>query len=86
MTLTDSQIESCIDGHSDVNLIRKIMAESMDENELDCDIFARKFADTIKAFISEDENTDEYWEAYNVNYEWGYNIAEQINYLIDSSD
>ena len=81
--LTDDEIEECIDGSSDVDMVREIMImedvwdeDSTHVNEKN---FATRFAYAIAGFIDANEDTTEYDEAWDNNYEWALSIAENIN-------
>lgn len=81
--LTDEEIENCVDGSSSVSLIREICERCLNGDGTVCDEdFAQEFAEAIQGFISEDEGTDEYDEAWENNYEWGASIADSINRLL----
>lgn len=78
--LSDYEIEDCIDGSSDVNLIRKIAIEwTMSDGFIDTDEFGHEFAMSISGFIDADEGTEVYDEAWSNNVEWGETIAENLN-------
>ena len=82
--LDDEEIESCIDGSSDIRMIREIIDLSQLDNLLDIEDFADMFAYAIRGFIevSAEEDEDAYDEAYMNNWEWGTSIAENINLLL----
>lgn len=82
LELTDEELESCIDGSTDLSLIRKILKYKtvIDlEGWIDPEAFADFFAHSLEGFISADEDTDEWTEANEVNWTWGYDIADNIN-------
>ena len=84
--LTDEEIEECIEGSSDVSMIREIisMEDVYDEDSthLHEENFATRFAYAIEGFIDADEDTPEWDKAWDNNYDWGLNIAENINELL----
>ena len=82
--LSDEEIEDCIDGSSDVRMLREIIEMTQLENLLDEKDFADHFADRIRGFIDADISSDEYLVAYENNYNWGFSIAENINSLLVS--
>jgi len=84
--LSDDQIESCLDGSSDVEMVRNILidAHNKDLNVVDEMDFSFEFADAIKGFIDAEEGTDEWEEAYDNNCEWGGSIAQNVNELIEA--
>lgn len=85
--LTDEEIEECIDGSSNVDMIREIMTmedvyDEEDSTHLNEENFATRFAYAIEGFIDADQGTPEFDEAWNNNYEWALSIAENINDLL----
>lgn len=82
--LDDEEIESCINGSSDVRMIREIIEVSQLDNLLDIEDFADMFAYRIRGFIDVtfEEDEEAYDEAYMNNWEWGTSIAENINLLL----
>lgn len=84
--LSDDQIESCLDGSSDVEMVRNLLNEAYnkDLNLVDEMDFSCEFAEAIKGFIDAEEGTDEWDEAYDTNCEWGGSIAQNVNELIET--
>ena len=85
--LTDEEIEECIDGSSNVDMIREIMTmedvyDEEDSTHLHEENFATRFAYAIEGFIDADQGTPEFDEAWDNNYEWALSIAENINDLL----
>ena len=82
--LSDEEIENCIDGSSDLRMIREIIEVSQLDNLLDIEDFADMFAYKIRGFIDVtfEEDEEAYDEAYMNNWEWGTSIAENINLLL----
>ena len=82
--LSDEEIENCIDGSSDLRMIREIIEVSQLDNLLDVEDFADMFAYQIRGFIDVtfEEDEEAYDEAYMNNWEWGTAIAENINKLL----
>lgn len=82
--LSDEEIENCIDGSSDLRMIREIIEVSQLDNLLDIEDFADMFAYRIRGFIDVtfEEDEEAYDEAYMNNWEWGTSIAENINLLL----
>ena len=78
--ISDEELEECIEGCSDLSLIRQIIKLSQLENLLDEEGFADIFAFELRGFINED--SEEYDTAYEKNYDWGYQIASNINELL----
>ena len=89
--LTDEEIEECIEGSSNVDMIREIMTmedvyDEEDSTHLHEENFATRFAYAIEGFIDADQGTPEYDEAWDNNYEWALNIAENINDLLTEGE
>lgn len=85
--LSDDELEECFDGSSSVDLVREIFTKAnviTEDGYVDVDNFAQWFAYGIEGFIDADEDTDEWQEAWDNNYEWGQGIAENINYALDA--
>ena len=86
--LTDEDIEECIDGSSDVRMIREIMTmedvyEQEDSTHIHEENFATRFAYAIEGFIDADPETEEWSEAWDNNYQWALTIAENINDMLE---
>jgi hypothetical protein len=82
-SLTDEEIEDCFDGSSNVDLVRSLLKDNLAPDGFIWVVdFASEFAYAIEGFIAADEGTDEWDEAWNVNCEWGEQIAENINNLL----
>ena len=88
--LTDEEIEECIDGSSDVRMIREIMTMEdvydEDSTHLNEANFATRFAYAIEGFINADEDTPEWQESWDNNYEWALTIAENINDMLTEDE
>ena len=82
-SLTDDEIESCIQGSSNVELIRKLLKlnQAPDGWIWSMD-FGHAFAETIEAFIDADPGTDEWDQAWQINCDWGEKIADNVNELL----
>lgn len=83
--LTDDELQSCIDGVFYIKTIREILSKHgvVDlEGWIDPEIFADWFAQSLEDMISELEDTPEWTEAFDNNWNWGYDIADNINSLI----
>ena len=86
--LDDEELEDCVDGSTDVTLLREILGKPhvVDEQGfVDPDEFANIFAYAIEGFISEEPDTDEWQEAWNNNWDWGFDIADNINSYISDN-
>ena len=83
--LTNEELISCIqaaDCITEPDLVRSILGKEYvmhDDGSVDEFEFAEQFAYAIQGFITEEEDTDEYDEAWNNNFEMGYALAESIN-------
>lgn len=80
--IDDEELLECVDGYTEVKLLRDAINYAQDENLLDEDLFADFFSKAIQGFIDEEEGTEAYLNACESNYAWGYNIAENINMFI----
>jgi hypothetical protein len=84
-SLTDEEIEQCIDGSSNVRMIRALLEQTVTKNGIihDAD-FADLFAEEIEGYIGVDQDEDpEGWqEAWTINNEWGERIADNVNVLL----
>ena len=80
--LDDEEIMDCVDGHTDIKLLRRAIEHAQDENLLDEDLFAEYFAVAIDGFIDEEAGTEAYLNAREANYIWGFYIAGSINSLL----
>jgi len=86
--LTDDELESCFDGSTSLSLVREILKKHgvVDlEGFIDPEIFADWFADAIIGFIGVEEDTPEWTEAFDNNWNWGYDIGDNINSLISDN-
>ena len=89
--LTDEEIEECIDGSSDVDMIREIITmedvyDDEDSTHLHEENFATRFAYAIEGFIDADADTPEWDKAWDNNYEWALSIAENINDMLSKDE
>jgi hypothetical protein len=80
--ISDEEIETCIDGSSSTVLIRSIINLTQVNNLVNEESFADVFAFELKEFIDADPASLDYMEANEVNWDWGYNIAQNINELL----
>lgn len=90
LTLTDEELEECFDGSSSVEMVREILAKPgvIDEDSelIDCESFAQWFAYGIEGYIDADEDTPEWQEAWDNNFNWGFDIADNINDYVQEED
>lgn len=78
--ITDSELEDCFDGCTDIEMVRRLIGECTDEQGwIDCLDFGDCFAQQIQGFIDADQGSEDYEEAWEANRQWGENIAENIN-------
>jgi len=83
--LTDEEIEDCINGSSNITMIRDILTKHgvVDlEGYIDPEVFADWFAQGIEGYIDAEEDSDEWTKANDVNWLWGYDIADNLNSYI----
>lgn len=86
--LTDDEIESCIEGSSNIKMIRDILTKHgvVDlEGYVDPEVFADWFAQGIEGYIDAKMNSDEWIESNDTNWNWGYDIGDNINSLISNN-
>ena len=87
-TLTDEELEGCVDGSTNIDMLRDILTKHgvVDEQGwIDPEIFADWFANGIEGYISAEPDTDEWQEAYDNNWNWGYDIGDNINSFISDN-
>ena len=80
--LSDEEIEECIDGSSNITLIRSIIELTQDNNTVNEESFADIFAFEIRGFIDAEFESEVWDECNDNNWEWGRCIAENINNLV----
>lgn len=83
--LTDDDIEGCVNGSSDIKMIRSILLIPGiidEEGFIRCNKFAEAFALKIEGFIGEDEESVQWQEVWDNNFCWGFDIAEDLNYVL----
>lgn len=86
--LTDEELESCFDGVTSVIMVREILNKHgvVDlEGFVDPEIFADWFAESLQDLTGTEEDTPEWTEAFDVNWNWGYDIGDNINALISDN-
>lgn len=87
-TLTDEELEDCVDGSTNIDMLRDILTKHgvVDEQGwIDPEIFADWFAAGVEGYISAEPDTDEWQEAYDNNWTWGYDIGDNINSFISDN-
>lgn len=83
--LTNEELEKCIDGSTNLALIRLILTKHTvvgNDGFIDPEIFADWFSIGICGYITEDVDSKEWNEANDNNWNWGYDIADNINMLL----
>ena len=78
----DDELEDCYDGTTNNDMVRELVVECLDDDGLiNVEDFGHCFARSIEGFIAADENEepDEWEEAWGNNCAWGESIAENIN-------
>ena len=86
--LTDEELEDCVNGSSNLDMIRDILTKHgvVDlEGWVDPEIFADWFARGIEGFIDSEPDSDEWTEANDTNWNWGYDIGDNINTAISDN-
>ena len=87
-TLTDEELESCVDGTTNIAMLREILTKHRvidPEGWIDPEVFGDWFATGIQGFIDAEPNTAEWQEAYDNNWNWGYDIGDNINSYISDN-
>ena len=87
-TLTDEELEECVNGTTNIAMLREILTKHgvVDEQGwIDPEIFADWFAAGIEDFIDAVPDTDEWQAAYDNNWNWGYDIGDNINSYISDN-
>ena len=86
--LTDLELEDCVNGSTNIAMLREILTKHgvVDEQGwIDPEIFADWFAAGIEGFIDAEPDTDEWQAAYDTNWNWGYDIGDNINSYISDN-
>jgi hypothetical protein len=86
--LTDEELEDCVDGSTNIDMLRDILTKHgvVDEQGwIDPEIFADWFAAGVEGYISAEPDTDEWQAAYDSNWNWGYDIGDNINSYISDN-
>ena len=87
-TLTDEELEDCVDGSTNIDMLREILTKHRVVDEqgwIDPEVFADWFAAGVEGYISAEPDTDEWQEAYDTNWNWGYDIGDNINSYISDN-
>jgi hypothetical protein len=89
--LSDEELEDCVDGSTNITMLRDILTKVnvvAEDGVVNVEAFASWFAYGLESYIAadEDEEPDEWQEAYDSNEQWGRDIAENINYYIGMED
>lgn len=82
--ISDEELEECIDGCTDLTLIRHLIDRNQENTLLNVEGFGEDFSYQISGFNNFDPvDEKEEWEECNQNNrEWGESIAESINDLV----
>lgn len=86
--LTNDELEDCVDGSTDIQILREILNKQgvVDEQGwVDPEIFADWFATGIEGYIDAERDSEVWTEAYNNNWNWGYDIGDNINSYISDN-
>jgi hypothetical protein len=82
LTLTDNELNECFNGTTSPELVREILEKAgvvLNTGLIDVDQFAQWFAHSIQDLIDADLTGDDWQAAWRVNFEWGNDIAKNIN-------
>lgn len=80
--ISDEELEDCYDGCTNNDMVRELVVKCLDDDGLiNVEDFGHYFARAIEGFIAadQDEEPDEWEEAWGNNCSWGETIAENIN-------
>lgn len=74
LLLSDAALEECVDGCTNLDLLRAILRKPyvVEDNVVDEYLFGDYFQEALEGFAEDDE-------ASEINYQWGCQIAENIN-------
>lgn len=84
--ISDDELEDCFEGSTSIDLVREILVKPgvvIGSGIVDEESFAEWFAYGIEGFIDADEDTEEWQEAWDINFDWGMSIASNINDLLE---
>ena len=84
--ITDDELEDCFEGSSNIDMVREILEKPgvvTGPGIIDSDQFAEWFAYAIEGFIDAEQDTEEWREAWDINFDWGLTIADNINDLLE---
>ena len=87
--LTDEELEDCVDGSTNIDMVREILSKQgvvLDGGLVDPEVFADWFAYGVEGYIDAEEDSDEWIEANDNNWNWGYDIGDNINSYISDGD
>ena len=88
LELTDEELEDCINGSTNLEMIRDILTKHGVVDEIgfiDPEIFADWFASGIEGYIDAEEDSEAWIEANDNNWNWGYDIGDNINSYISDN-
>lgn len=90
LDLTEEELEEIIEptGSTSMALIREILGKPFcveEDGLVDVKKFAQWFGYALEGFIDADEESEEWYEANGNNVLWGIDIAENINYYINTN-
>jgi hypothetical protein len=87
--ITDDELEDCFEGSSNIDMVREILEKPgvvTGPGIVDSDQFAEWFAYAIEGFIDAEQDTEEWREAWDINFDWGLTIADNINDLLEEKN
>lgn len=86
--LTDEELEDCIDGSTNLTMVRDILTKPGvvdSEGWVNPEKFADWFSGGLQDFIDSDRASEEWIEANEVNWNWGFDIGDNINSAISNN-
>ena len=86
--LTDEELEDCVDGSTNISMLREIFTKPdvIDKDGwINPEFFADWFSVGLAGYITEDVDSPEWAETNDTNWNWGYDIADNINSYISDN-
>jgi hypothetical protein len=80
--ITDDELEVCVEGSTNLTMLRDLLEQCLMDGLVHEDDFADVFAMELEKHLDTNLPGPEYIEAYDVNWEWGMRIAENVNDLL----
>lgn len=80
--ITDDELEVCVEGSTNLTMLRDLLEQCLMDGLVHEDDFTDVFAMELEKHLDTNLPGPEYIEAYDVNWEWGMRIAENVNDLL----